>query len=243
MFHGTYGQKSNWKSIPTFPTLSDSTALIWKPRSEWMNFHPKICSFTSFVARHIYSNSECWNFRGWRGWSQVWQDFESNKTRKDLYCVPQSGSKDKKNCWRRNIKYVATLFWLTTLKRTFPNTKKASSQMVCTPLLSILCTKSWQICLKRFVSGEIWLGLEAVHKITSMGNYSLHILLKDFDQKTYVAVFDQFEVMMTMMLNLMNMLMQVGPGDDYVLTIGGFNAALSTLGDAMTSHDLKFTTK
>ena len=100
--------------------------------------------------------------------------------------------------------------------------------------------------LKRFVSGEIWLGLEAVHKITSMGNYSLHILLKDFDQKTYVAVFDQFEVMMTMMLNLMNMLMQVGPGDDYVLTIGGFNAALSTLGDSMTSHSLNgmgFTTK
>ena len=49
------------------------------------------------------------------------------------------------------------------------------------------------------------------------------------------------------MLNMMlMMLMQVGPGDDYVLTIGGFNAALSTLGDSMTSHSLngmKFTTK
>ena len=44
----------------------------------------------------------------------------------------------------------------------------------------------------------MWLGLETVHKITSMGSYSLHILLKDFDQKTYVAVFDQFEVMMMM---------------------------------------------
>ena len=115
--------------------------------------------------------------------------------------------------------------------------------------------------LKLFVSGEIWLGLDTVHKITSGGSYSLHILLKDFDQKSYVAVFDQFEVMMmvavsvlTMMLNMIMMmmkqmiLMQVGPGDDYVLTIGGFNVALSTLGDSMsmTSHNLngmKFTTK
>ena len=57
--------------------------------------------------------------------------------------------------------------------------------------------------------------------------------------------------MLTMMLNMMMnmmlmMLMQVGPGDGYVLTIGGFNDALSTLGDSMTSHNLNgmgFTTK
>ena len=54
--------------------------------------------------------------------------------------------------------------------------------------------------------------------------------------------------MLSLMNMLMDMLMQVGPGgDDYVLTIGGFNAALSTLGDSMTSgHNLngmKFTTK
>ena len=29
------------------------------------------------------------------------------------------------------------------------------------------------------------------------------------------------------------MLLQVGPGDDYTLTVGGFNDALSTLGDSM----------
>ena len=28
-------------------------------------------------------------------------------------------------------------------------------------------------------------------------------------------------------------MMQVGPGDDYVLTVGGFNDNLSTLGDSM----------
>ena len=63
--------------------------------------------------------------------------------------------------------------------------------------------------------------------------------------------------MLTMMLNMMMnmmlmMLMQVGPGDGYVLTIGGFNAALSTLGDSMARsgsgsgqnlNGMKFTTK
>ena len=34
---------------------------------------------------------------------------------------------------------------------------------------------------------------------------------------------------------MMMMTLQVGPGDDYMLTVGGFNDALSTLGDSMTS--------
>ena len=46
------------------------------------------------------------------------------------------------------------------------------------------------------ILGEIWLGLETLHKLTSAGSYSLHIRMKDFDQKTYVAVYDQFEVFM-----------------------------------------------
>ena len=46
------------------------------------------------------------------------------------------------------------------------------------------------------ILGEIWLGLETLHKLTSAGSYSLHILMKDFDQKTYVAVYDQFKVIM-----------------------------------------------
>ena len=46
------------------------------------------------------------------------------------------------------------------------------------------------------------------------------------------------------------MVLQVGPGDDYMLTVGGFNDALSTLGDSMTSglwnenlNGMKFSTK
>ena len=43
---------------------------------------------------------------------------------------------------------------------------------------------------------------------------------------------------------MMTMLFQVGPGDDYVLTVEGFNDALSTLGDSMfRNNGAKFTTK
>ena len=45
-----------------------------------------------------------------------------------------------------------------------------------------------------------------------------------------MLVCDQIPV--TMMTK--TMLFQVGPGDDYMLTVGGFNDALSTLGDSMT---------
>merc|ERR1712130_250592 len=84
--------------------------------------------------------------------------------------------------------------------------------------------------------GELWLGLEKVHQLTSENSCSLRITLKDFDDKTYVAVYDQF---------------QVGPGDDYTLTVGGFNDDLSTLGDSMikssrskyTLNEMKFSTK
>ena len=43
---------------------------------------------------------------------------------------------------------------------------------------------------------------------------------------------------------MMIMFLQVGPGDDYELTVGGFNDAKSTLGDSMFSNNgRKFTTK
>ena len=58
-------------------------------------------------------------------------------------------------------------------------------------------------------------------------------------------------VMMAIMMTVINIDMmmviimkQVGPGDDYVLTIGGFNDALSTLGDSMAYHNgMKFSAK
>ena len=45
------------------------------------------------------------------------------------------------------------------------------------------------------------------------------------------------------------MIMQVGPGDDYVLTVEGFNDNLSTLGDSMIGNSvwnlngMRFTTR
>jgi len=84
-------------------------------------------------------------------------------------------------------------------------------------------------------NGESWLGLDNLHRLTSQHPYKLKIILTDWDGKKEVAFYDQF---------------QVGPGGwsffdaGYVLTIGGFNESLSTLGDSM-SYDsgMKFSTK
>ena len=38
------------------------------------------------------------------------------------------------------------------------------------------------------------MGLEALHQLTNQGSWSLHIKMVDYDQKAYVAVYDQFKV-------------------------------------------------
>merc|ERR1719391_1819848 len=84
-------------------------------------------------------------------------------------------------------------------------------------------------------NGESWLGLENLHRLTSQRDYKLKIIMTDFDGKKYDAVYDQFKV---------------GPGDDYVLTVEGFNDALSTLRNALITtvsaknlNGMKFSTK
>ena len=43
---------------------------------------------------------------------------------------------------------------------------------------------------------------------------------------------------------MMMMIIQVGPGDEYMLTVGGFNIAKSTLKDSMdNANGMMFTTK
>ena len=42
--------------------------------------------------------------------------------------------------------------------------------------------------------GESWLGLKKIHELTTEGDYSLYITLKDFDNKTFQAVYAHFEV-------------------------------------------------
>ena len=63
-----------------------------------------------------------------------------------------------------------------------------------------------------------------------------------------MAVYDQFEVFKIydkMIMTTIMMMFQVGPGDGYELTVGGFNEAKSTLGDSMIKYDngMKFSTK
>jgi len=79
-------------------------------------------------------------------------------------------------------------------------------------------------------NGESWLGLDNLHRLTSQQTYKMKIVLTDFDGKKYVAIYEQFKV---------------GPAaDGYVLTVGGFNDALSTLGNSMRfNNGMKFTTK
>ena len=117
--------------------------------------------------------------------------------------------------------------------------------------------------------GELWLGLEQLHKLTSERDYKLNVTLRDFDNKSYTAVYDQFKVLVLLehydqscrttitfifpqiyiTVNLFA-LVQVGPGDDYKVTIDLFNSAISSLGDSfggLESHlninGMKFSTK
>jgi len=82
-------------------------------------------------------------------------------------------------------------------------------------------------------NGEVWIGLDKLHQLTSEHSYSLKITMTDYDGKKYRAVYEQFEV---------------GSGNGYRLTLGKFNAARSTLGDSLLSagyniNGIKFSTK
>jgi len=77
--------------------------------------------------------------------------------------------------------------------------------------------------------GEIWIGLKKLRQLTYTGNYGLEVRLKDFDDLTYQAVYSHFEV---------------GGEEGYELSVSGFNAGLSTLGDSLTNHNgMKFSAK
>ena len=44
------------------------------------------------------------------------------------------------------------------------------------------------------LSGEFWLGLDKIHRLTSSGKYKLRVDLEDFARNTYYAEYDLFEV-------------------------------------------------
>ena len=115
--------------------------------------------------------------------------------------------------------------------------------------------------------GEFWLGLDPLHKLTSERDYKLNVTLMDFDNKSYTAVYDRFKVLLEhyeqsfrtaisfifpqIFINVnLFALVQVGPGDEYVVTIDLFNSAISSLGDSfgglethLNINGMKFSTK
>ena len=50
------------------------------------------------------------------------------------------------------------------------------------------------ICKSKLFSGERWLGLENLHRLTSEKSYSLKVTMTDYDGAQYVAVYDKFKV-------------------------------------------------
>ena len=46
----------------------------------------------------------------------------------------------------------------------------------------------------KLFSGERWLGLENLHRLTSEQSYSLKVTMTDYDGAQYVAVYDKFKV-------------------------------------------------
>ena len=44
------------------------------------------------------------------------------------------------------------------------------------------------------LTGEFWLGLDKIHRLTSGGNYKLRVDLEDFAGNTYYAEYDSFKV-------------------------------------------------
>ena len=77
------------------------------------------------------------------------------------------------------------------------------------------------------LTGEFWLGLSKIHRLTKEGSNTLRVDLEDFDNNTVYAKFSTFNI-----------------GDnstEYILTVGGYSG---TAGDSMYLHDgMRFSTR
>ena len=63
------------------------------------------------------------------------------------------------------------------------------------------------------LTGEFWLGLDKIHRLTSSGNYKLRVDLEDFDGKSYYAEYVFFKV--------------ANERDDYRLSVNRFTGLIS----------------
>ncbi|XP_078700727.1 microfibril-associated glycoprotein 4-like [Branchiostoma floridae x Branchiostoma belcheri] len=72
-------------------------------------------------------------------------------------------------------------------------------------------------------SGEYWLGLETIYRITAQNTYELYIELEDWSGNVKFARYSSFSV---------------GPVDDYILSVGGYSG---TAGDGFWLSELSYT--
>ena len=77
------------------------------------------------------------------------------------------------------------------------------------------------------LTGEFWLGLSKIHRLTKEGSNTLRVDLGDFEGNTRYANYSTFNV---------------GDGSTkYILTVGGFSG---TAGDSLASHNgMRFSTR
>ncbi|XP_078346731.1 ficolin-2-like isoform X1 [Oculina patagonica] len=77
------------------------------------------------------------------------------------------------------------------------------------------------------LTGEFWLGLEKIHRLTSSGQFKLRVDLEDYAGKTGYAEYDSLAI--------------ASEGDKYKLSLGSYSG---TSGDSLTYHNgHPFTTK
>ena len=88
---------------------------------------------------------------------------------------------------------------MITLKKVGQNTRQALNlkASLVFPSVAFITPVFLDCAICHFSPGELWLGLETIHQLTSDGSYSLRITMKDFDGQSYVAVYDQFQVFIT----------------------------------------------
>ena len=70
------------------------------------------------------------------------------------------------------------------------------------------------------LTGEFWLGLEKMHRLTAINATMLRIDMADFDRNTAYAAYSTFRIL--------------GSSTNYVLNVGGYSG---TAGDALTGDD------
>ena len=77
------------------------------------------------------------------------------------------------------------------------------------------------------LTGEFWLGLSKIHRLTKEGSNTLRVDLRSFDNNTRYANYSTFSIS--------------NSSTEYILTVGGY---YGTAGDSLANHNgMKFSTR